>query len=123
MRWEYWDRVKQQIAVSRAVWQAIVGTPKTSQSSRFLAVSPELREVLLALWKKRESPIHGYILAGAKGRPVNLDNLAKRTIRPRLNALNAKENSNLTSSVTAYRDYEIRGENAERSSRQRENNR
>jgi integrase len=88
LRWEDWDRVKQQIAVRRAVWHTIEGTPKTPQSVRLLAVSGELREVLLALWKKQESPLGGYILAAPNGGPIILDNLAKRTIRPRLEALN-----------------------------------
>jgi integrase len=57
LRWEDWDRVKQQIAVRRAVWHTIEGTPKTPQSVRLLAISGELREVLLALWKKQESPL------------------------------------------------------------------
>jgi len=89
LRWEDWDRVKQQIAVTRAVWHTIEGTTKTRQSARFVAVSGELREVLLSLWKKQGSPRGGYILAGPRaGRPVNLDNLAKRAIRPRLEAVN-----------------------------------
>jgi len=88
LRWEDWDRVKQQIRVSRSVWHRIEGTPKTVQSVRFVAVSLELREVLLALWKKQGSPLGGYILAGPNGGPVILDNLAKRSIRPRLEAVN-----------------------------------
>lgn len=88
LRWEDWERVKQQIAVQRAVWHTVEGTPKTQQSVRLLAVSGELREVLLALWKKQESPLSGYILAAPNGGPVILDNLAKRTIRPRLDAVN-----------------------------------
>jgi integrase len=88
LRWEDWDRVKQQIAVKRAVWHTIEGTPKTPQSIRLLAVSGELREVLLALWKHRESQLGGYILATPNGGPTILDNLAKRSIRPRLDAVN-----------------------------------
>jgi integrase len=90
LRWENWDRVKEQIAVRRAVWHTIEGTPKTTQSVRFLQVSGELREVLLALWKKQKSPVGGYILAAPSGKPVPviLDNLAKRSIRRRLVAVN-----------------------------------
>jgi len=88
LRWEDWDRVKQQIRVTRSIWHTIEGTPKTHQSVRFVAVSLELREILLALWKQQDSPLGGYILAAPGGKPINLDNLAKRTIRPRLKALN-----------------------------------
>ena len=93
LRWEDWDRVRQQIAVKRAVWHTIEGTTKTPQSKRFVAVSAELREVLLALWKKQDSPLGGYILAAPSKKPINLDNLARRTIRPRLDAINKDDES------------------------------
>lgn len=88
LRWEDWERVGEQIAVRRAVWHRIEGTPKTPQSVRLVAVSGELRELLLALWKKQDSPIAGYILSAPSGRPIILDNLVKRTIRPRLEMMN-----------------------------------
>jgi integrase len=89
LRWEDWDRAKQQIHVERSVWHTIEGTTKTEQSVRFLAVSGELREVLLALWNERGCPLGGYILAGPRGgRPVILDNLAKRSIRKQLEKAN-----------------------------------
>ena len=90
LRWEDWNRAKEQVMVTRAVWHTIEGTPKTPQSVRYLAVSGELREVLLALWKEQGSPIAGYVLAAPEetSKPVILDNLAKRTIRPRLEAVN-----------------------------------
>ena len=60
------------------------------QSVRFLHVSGELREVLLALWKKQESPVGGNAMAAPSGKPVPviLDNLAMRSIRRRLVAVN-----------------------------------
>jgi len=82
LRWEEWDRTKQHIAVRRAVWHRVVGTTKTEQSERFVAVTDELREILLDLWKSQDSPISGYILAGRKGQPVILDNMSKRSIVP-----------------------------------------
>lgn len=86
LRWEEWDRAKQQIHVRRGVWHKHVGTTKTEQSERFVAVSDELRDILLNLWNAQKCPMGGYILAGPrkKGQPVILDNLAKRTIRTAL---------------------------------------
>jgi integrase len=85
LRWEEWDRAKQHIAVNRAVWHAIVGTTKTEQSVRYVTVTAELREILLALWNAQGSPLRGYILAGKKEKkPVNLDNMSKRSIIPAL---------------------------------------
>jgi hypothetical protein len=51
---------------------------------------------LLALWKKQGSPLGGYILAAPNGGPIILDNLAKRSIRPRLDEVNAKEQTKLS---------------------------
>ena len=95
LMWRDWNRAKDQIQISRSVWHAIEGTTKTPQSVRLLAVSGELRDVLLTLWKKQGLPLDGYVLAGPRsGKPVILDNMAKRTIRARLeNFSNRKEGS------------------------------
>jgi integrase len=82
LRWEDWDRAEKQFHVCRSVWHRIVSTPKNQQSIRFVTVPDELREILLDLWKAKNSPIGGYILAGRKDWPVILDNLTKRVIRP-----------------------------------------
>lgn len=66
-----------------------MGSTKTEQSERFVTVPDELREVLLDLWNEQKCPMGGYILAGRRGgRPVILDNLAKRSIRKALKAAN-----------------------------------
>jgi integrase len=80
LRWEEYDRLQQHIAVRRAVWHAVVGTTKTSQSERYVTVTTELREILADLWRTQEMPLGGYILAAPSGKPVNLDNVAKRVI-------------------------------------------
>ena len=89
LRWSDWDRVRQQIHVQRNYWNTHQGTPKTPKRVRFVAVAAELREILLALWKEQGSPLDGYILAAPeeKNNPVILDNLAKRVIRPRVEAV------------------------------------
>jgi len=87
LRWEDWNRVNEQIKMTRSVWHTIEGTTKTLQSERFVAVSAELREIPLALWKFRGQPESGFILAGRRGKPTNLDSMAKRTIRRRLEKL------------------------------------
>jgi integrase len=89
LRWSDWDRVKQQIHVQRNYWHTFEGTTKTKKRVRFVAATAELRDILLALWKEQCSPLDGYILAAPeeKSKPVILDNLAKRTIRPRIDAV------------------------------------
>ena len=90
LRWSDWDRAKQQIYVQRNFWRNFEGSTKTEKRVRFVAVTAELRELLLALWKVQGSPLDGYILAAPedKKKPVILDNLARRTIRPRLEEVN-----------------------------------
>jgi integrase len=90
LRWEDWDRKAQHIEISRSVWHKEVGTTKTKKT-RLVAVDDQLREILLDLWNAQGCPISGYILAGVRKSkkdgivpPVNLDNLAKRVIRPAL---------------------------------------
>jgi integrase len=83
LRWEEWDRVEKQIHVCRSIWHRVASTPKTQKSVRFVAVTDELREILLDLWNARGCPISGFVLAGRKKDwPVILDNLTKRVIRP-----------------------------------------
>jgi len=91
MCWEDWVREKAHIAIKRGVWRGIVGTLKTKQSKGFVAVTDELRQILLDLWNVQGCPISGPVLAGVrknkdgKLRPVILDNMAKRSIRDKLN--------------------------------------
>ena len=96
--WCDWNRADEEMHIRRSIWHRHEGSPKTAQSVGLVAVSAELREILLALWCKQGSPLDGYILAGKKGRPIILDNLAKRSIRDRLNELNkdAAEGEELT---------------------------
>lgn len=84
LRWEDWDRGAEQIHIQRSVWHTVESTPKTKQSVRYVAIAPELRSILLDLWKSQDSPLGGYILARANGERVNLDNESKRVIRPAL---------------------------------------
>jgi integrase len=84
LRWEEWNREQQHIAIQRGVWHRIVGDTKTLRSIRFVTVTSELPEILLTLWYSQGSLLGGYILAGQKGRPILLDNVSNRVIRPML---------------------------------------
>jgi len=84
LRWEEWDRAEQHIHVRRSIWHREEGEPKTQGSIRFVAVTDELRGILLELWNAKNCPMGGFIFAGRKGQPINLDNLARRVVRPAL---------------------------------------
>ena len=83
-RWEEWDRAEQHIHVRRSIWHTQEGETKTESSVRFVAVTDELRWILLDLWNAQGCPMGGFIFAGRKGQPINLDNLARRIVRPAL---------------------------------------
>jgi integrase len=84
LKWEEWDRAADQVHVVRSIWHAFEGETKTEQSTRYVTVTPELRVILLALWKAQGSPLGGWILGRSGGKRANLDNMAKRTIVPAL---------------------------------------
>jgi len=84
LRWEEWNRVEEHIHVCRSIWHTHEGETKTEGSVRFVAVTDELRGILLELWNAKNCPMSGFIFAGRKGQPINLDNMAKRVVRPAL---------------------------------------
>jgi integrase len=108
--WSDWDRAKQQIHIQRNYWHTFEGTTKTKQRVRFVSVTAELREILLALWNEQGSPIDGYILAAPeeKSKPVILDNLANRTIRPRLDAVREATEEDKKAALTWRSWYALR---------------
>lgn len=70
------------LSVRRAVWRTFVDTPKTEDSESYVPVIKPLRNILEE-HKRRVTTTDGYIFAGPKrGFALNLDNLAKREIRP-----------------------------------------
>jgi integrase len=84
LRWEEWDRTEQHIHVRRSIWHREEGEPKTQASVRFVTVTDELRGILLDLWNVKNCPMGAFIFAGRKGQPINLDNMARRVVRPEL---------------------------------------
>jgi integrase len=91
LQWQDWDQVAEQLHIVRSVWHTHETEPKTEKSIRYVAVTPELRSILLDLWESQGSPTDGYLLARANGRKkngrckrVNLDNESKRVIMPAL---------------------------------------
>jgi hypothetical protein len=62
-----------------------VGTPKTEGSAKPIPVIETLRVILAELRDAEGNPQNGPMLRGERGkRPLNLDNLARREIKPTL---------------------------------------
>jgi len=74
----------EELFVRRAVWRKAVGVVKTPESKSRVPVIAPLRKLLDA--HRRLNGKHEWIFAGPKGFALNLDNLAKREIRPALGA-------------------------------------
>ena len=72
-----------------SVWRKHTTDPKTASAAKPVLVIEPLRELLAELREVEGNPANGPILRGIKGKPVNLDMLAKRVIRP---ALRNREN-------------------------------
>ena len=58
--------------------------PKTADSATPVAIIEPLRSILAQLREEDLNPASGPILRGPSGKPLNLDNLARREIRPTL---------------------------------------
>ena len=78
LRWSDFDG--ENLHVRRAIWRTHVGPTKTDDSEGMVPVLPLLQKVLE---KHRGTASEtAYIFAGKHGAPLNLHNLAKRTIQP-----------------------------------------
>jgi len=79
LQWPDYDG--QFLDVQRSVWRTHVGDTKTDESKKKLPVIEPLRKILDT--HKRKNGSGKWIFAGEKmGRPLHLDNLSRRVIRP-----------------------------------------
>jgi integrase len=76
------DFTGDELRVTRTVWRTHVGEPKTRASVAPVPVLPVLCQIL-GEHKKRDGRA-GYIFAGPSGRPIDIESLATRVIRPAL---------------------------------------
>jgi integrase len=86
-RWEDYD--SKILSVKRSVWRKHTTDPKTEGAKKPVPVIEPLRELLAELREAEGNPQVGPILRGVKGKPLDLNRLAKRVIRP---ALRNREN-------------------------------
>jgi integrase len=83
-RWENFDGKR--LIVRQSVWRTYATEPKTFESSKPIPIIEPLRSILAELCVLDGNPADGPILRGPKGKPLNLDNLAKRKVRPVITA-------------------------------------
>jgi len=82
VRWEDYD--SKTLGVKQSVWRTQTTAPKTASAAKPVPVIEPLRELLAELRQAENNPESGPILRGEKGKPLNLDMMAKRVIRPAL---------------------------------------
>ena len=81
LRWEDYDG--EELMVRRSVWRTFTGETKTPESRATVPVISPLRKMLDA--HRRRNGASGWIFAGEKKHfALNLDNLARRSIIPRV---------------------------------------
>jgi integrase len=81
-RWEDYDG--QRLSVKQSVWRKHTTDPKTASAAKPVLVIEPLRDLLAELREVERNPRNGPILRGVKGKPLDLNMLAKRVIRPAL---------------------------------------
>ena len=84
VRWE--DYQGKRLFVQQSVWHTHTTTPKTEEAASPVPVIETLADILGKLREVDGNPGSGSILRGPSGKPMNLDNLSKRLMSPRLKA-------------------------------------
>jgi integrase len=79
LRWE--DYRDGQLHVTRSMWRTLINDPKTRASKAPIPIIPKLA-AMLAPMRKTSGPM----FAGKKGKPLQLDNLYRRTMKDILEA-------------------------------------
>ncbi len=82
IRWE--DYKDGQIHVSQSVWNGHTSEPKTRKSKAPVPIIKPLADALRAYAEREGKPANGPIFRASNGKPLNLDNIARRVIIPAL---------------------------------------
>ena len=82
LAWEDFDG--RELSVRHSVWNSVVNAPKTRRSAAPIPVVKQLAEALEAHRLRMGKLAAGPIFQAGNGKPLNLDNLVRRTIAPAL---------------------------------------
>ncbi|HZW94334.1 MAG TPA: tyrosine-type recombinase/integrase [Candidatus Eremiobacteraceae bacterium] len=78
------DIVGDRLTVAQSVWHGNAQEPKTENSKRSLALSPQLVALLWEQIVKQRAKAHEFLFTTASGKPWCLDNYRARTLKPLL---------------------------------------
>jgi len=82
LTWEDFDG--KELSVRRSVWNSTISEPKTKRSKAPVPVVKQLADALETLRQRMGKLAVGPIFQAGNGKPLNLDNLARRVIVPAL---------------------------------------
>ena len=80
--WENYDGTT--LKITQSVWHTHTGSTKTEAREAPIPIIAPLRAILAELRAADSNPLTGPILRGTRGKPLNLDNLSRRVIKPAL---------------------------------------
>ena len=84
---EWRDYNGTEMTVGRSIWKSVVNRPKTSASRNSVPVIPALATILDEYRMSMHSPSSGVIFHSGDGRPMAMDRLAQKVIRPAIEAI------------------------------------
>ena len=83
---EWPDFAGDTLTVKRSIWKAVVNEPKTRASRQSVPVIPTLAKILDEHRASMHNPGTGVIFHSGNGKPMDMDKLAQRVIRPAVEA-------------------------------------
>jgi integrase len=84
---EWTDYTGSELTINRSIWMSVVNLPKTRASRDTVPVIPALAEILDEYRRSMGNPEVGVIFHSGSRLPINVNNLARRVIRPALEAV------------------------------------
>jgi integrase len=82
VQWRDFDATTSTLSIERVIWQKVVKTTKNKSSKNTIPVVPALAARLIEF--RQNAPANAFIFRNSNGDSLDLDNEARREIRPRL---------------------------------------
>ncbi len=79
------------VTVNHAVWNGLVSTPKTQNSLRTVAVSPQLAKLLSEQLERQQAKQHNFLFSTSTGSAWDMNLFRKRKLVPRLVSLEIQQ--------------------------------
>ncbi len=81
---DWTDYTGSELAINRSIWMSVVNLPKTRASRDTVPVIPALAEILDEYRRSMGNPKAGMIFHSGNERPISVDKVGRRVIRPAL---------------------------------------